>query len=621
MSDAKPDAHDAHANAAPGGSPAPRVVAVVVAYNRRVLLERTLTGILGGDTVPAAVVVVDNASTDGSGEMVQKLAEKRGPAADGTIDLVTLGHNTGGAGGFTVGLARALARHRPDAVWLMDDDTEPSAGALAASLRAWRDYPGGHPAFVASRVVWDDGRDHPMNTPRRRPGVTRALAAAARSVGAMPVRSASFVSLLVDAERVRRVGLPVADYFLWNDDFEFSTRLARFGAGLYLPGSVVTHHTTYFGSTDADPGERFYWEVRNKLWLFGRSRSLAPGEKALYGGATALRWARTVRRSPARRVLLRCAVRGTRDALRAAPRANRAVLGDDLDALPATRPAAPAPAGPVEFSVLLPLWRGDDPEFFARAFASVTHEQTRRPAEVVVVCDGPITPAQAALLGALRASSPVPVVEVDLPENLGLAGALDAGLAACHHEVVARMDADDISRPERFARQLPVIEAGADIVGTGLQEFATGLGGEPRLLGLRVPPCGDRDIARAARFRDPFNHPSVVYRKRAVADAGGYRDLDLMEDYWLFARMIQAGAALANIPDPLVLYRVSDGAYARRGGLRLLRSELALQGRLLGEGFVTPPQYLRNVAVRGGYRLVPEGVRRQAYRKLIALRH
>jgi hypothetical protein len=122
------------------------------------------------------------------------------------------------------------------------------------------------------------------------------------------------------------------------------------------------------------------------------------------------------------------------------------------------------------------------------------------------------------------------------------------------------------------------------------------------------------------RFRDPFNHPTVVYRRSAVLAAGGYADLRLMEDYLLFTRMLDAGAVPANLAEPLVHYRVGDGAYARRGGMPLLRSELALQSRFRRLGLTTRRQYLRNVVIRGGYRLVPEGVRKVAYRRLLANR-
>lgn len=271
------------------------------------------------------------------------------------------------------------------------------------------------------------------------------------------------------------------------------------------------------------------------------------------------------------------------------------------------------------FSVLLPVYAGDDPQFLERAFRSVTVEQNLHPAEVVVVRDGPVgAPLAAALAGlpALAASTDVEVRVLELAENVGLARALERGLAACTHDVVARMDADDVSLPERFERQLALVGEGYDLVGTAIQEFAD----EDAPGIVRVPPLTSADVDRASRFVSPFNHPSVVYRASVVGRAGGYEHLPLMEDYWLFVRMLATGARACNLAEPLVLYRVGAGAYARRGGLRLLRSELRLQWLMRRSGWTTWAQLLRNVVVRGGYRLVPESLRRVAYRRLIVRR-
>ncbi|MEE6274474.1 glycosyltransferase [Georgenia wangjunii] len=281
--------------------------------------------------------------------------------------------------------------------------------------------------------------------------------------------------------------------------------------------------------------------------------------------------------------------------------------------------AETAPAAE-RFSVLLPVYAGDVPDHFRRAVVSSTREQELAPDELVVVRDGPVGAAIAAVLAELDAGGPgspagdVPVRIVRLERNVGLAQALEAGLAACAHEIVARVDADDVSLPERFARQVPLVAAGLDLLGSAITEFADD---EAAPGVVRALPTDPDEIARTARFRDPFNHPSVVYRRSAVAAAGGYEDLPLMEDYLLFARMIAGGARVANVPDSLVLYRVGAGAYARRGGLRLLRSEVALQRELRRAGFTTTTQALRNVAVRGGYRLVPEALRRRAYRRML----
>lgn len=277
-------------------------------------------------------------------------------------------------------------------------------------------------------------------------------------------------------------------------------------------------------------------------------------------------------------------------------------------------PALPSVDGVSEpFSLLLPVYRGDRPDHLATAFRSTVHEQLRRPDEVVVVQDGHVGPELASALEKLEAGSPVPVRRLRLSHNVGLAQALQCGLAACRYDVVARMDADDISLPHRFLVQLPVIEAGADLVGAAVLEVDEA---DVRAGGgvLRVPPTDPAEIAETARWRNPFNHPTVVYRRSAVLAAGGYRELPFMEDYWVFTRMIANGARVENLPEPLVRYRVDAGAYERKGGVRQLRSELRLQRRLRSEGFTTSGQLLRNSVVRGGYRLVPTALRRRAYR-------
>lgn len=294
-----------------------RVVAVVVAYNRRELLLEAVTALANQSHAVAAIVLVDNASSDGSGEAVQE--------AFPDIDLVTLPRNTGGAGGFTVGVARAL-RHAPQWIWLMDDDTVPTPSALEELLRAVSAVPG--VTVAGSRAIWTDGHEHPMNTPRQKPMVGRAERARAARADSIAIRSTSFVSMLVSADAVRRHGLPVADYFIWNDDFEYSTRLLRHGKGLHVPASVVVHKTKQFGSTDQDPGERFFYEVRNKTWLMLFSHSLNPLEKVLYSGSSVRRWLRTIRRSREPRVLREQLRRGFVAGITRRPVPNAVLLSD-----------------------------------------------------------------------------------------------------------------------------------------------------------------------------------------------------------------------------------------------------------------------------------------------------
>lgn len=267
------------------------------------------------------------------------------------------------------------------------------------------------------------------------------------------------------------------------------------------------------------------------------------------------------------------------------------------------------------FSVLLPVWRGDRADWFAASLRSVTADQTLRPHQVVVVLDGPVGPDLRAVLdGASRDAAAGPLLDlVELPENSGLPAALNAGLAACRCELVARQDADDISLPQRFATQIPMLARGADLVGSALREFTARDGTGLRLGGLRPRPAADAAIRRYVRRHSPFNHPSVVFRRSQVIAVGGYPHLPVQEDVLLWARLLASGARGANHPEPLVLYRTGSAMYRRRGGLRNLRTDLTIQRELRRLGYVGRGRALANLLLRVVYRTVPSALRRLLY--------
>jgi hypothetical protein len=267
------------------------------------------------------------------------------------------------------------------------------------------------------------------------------------------------------------------------------------------------------------------------------------------------------------------------------------------------------------FTLLLPVYAKDRPDFLRLAFESSVQQQTLKPVEAVIVQDGPVPDALAAALRDLVDESPIPARVVALPENRGLTEALNAGLAACRTEIVARMDADDVSIPERFERQWALMGQGYDLVGTGMAEFEE----DPDSpVSFRVPPVGAERIRAHARTHNPFNHPTMMYRKSEVERVGGYQPFGKMEDYWLGVRLIAGGAKVENLAEPLVRYRVGSGAFARRGGWTEARTEWRLQGELRRIGFVTTGQYLRNVVVKGAYRLMPAWAKKVLFRRFVA---
>lgn len=295
-----------------------RVVAVVVTYNREKLLQDCLDALAAQERRPDAVVIIDNSSTDASGTV----ADEHPLGAD----VVHLRRNVGGAGGFAAGIARAIVRHDADWVWVMDDDTIPRPGALGALLGALEASPV-RLSVLSSRAVWTDGRDHPMNTQRTRRGASAQEKRDAARAGGRPIRTASYVSALLNAQDVRRLGLPYADYFIWSDDFEHTGRLLRHGRGLHVPGSVVEHRTVQFGNAQSNPGSRFYYDVRNRLWALLRTSSFTPMERVLHGGATGLGWLRLLARH--RGDLFGVGMHGLLSALRRGPRPSPTVLQAD----------------------------------------------------------------------------------------------------------------------------------------------------------------------------------------------------------------------------------------------------------------------------------------------------
>lgn len=324
------------------------VTAVVVSYNREALLKECLDGIAAQTRPVDRVVIIDNASTDHA-LTVARTHPLIADAVPGTATVIELPRNVGGAGGFCAGVAKALAMDADDSqsyhyVWLMDDDTVPTPTALDELLETVDDCVDANhalPAVLGSKALWVDGREHLMNKPRERTWIVKGErhlpVIGTPDEPAYQVRSLSFVSCLINAGAVLALRrLPRSAYFLWNDDYEFTTALLRRGIGYYVPASQVVHKTKVFGSSDADPGKRFYNEVRNKIWLLRFSHGNFSGaELAEFLLKTARRWTLTWMRAKDRALIGDCFRRGWHDGWHAEPASNADVFRDVPDILTA----------------------------------------------------------------------------------------------------------------------------------------------------------------------------------------------------------------------------------------------------------------------------------------------
>lgn len=183
-----------------------------------------------------------------------------------------------------------------------------------------------------------------------------------------------------------------------------------------------------------------------------------------------------------------------------------------------------------EYSVLMSVYKNDKASYLDLAVASMVN-QTVKPHDVVVVCDGPLTSKLDACLNEWQKRLGDSLNIVRLPENHGLGYALNVGLLECGCDVVARMDADDISRPGRCETLLfKMSSERLDLVGGAIEEFDR----EPGDMGaVRMPPLTKQEIVVRLRARNPFNHVSVMFDRSVVEKAGGYEPFPWMEDYWL----------------------------------------------------------------------------------------
>lgn len=267
-----------------------------------------------------------------------------------------------------------------------------------------------------------------------------------------------------------------------------------------------------------------------------------------------------------------------------------------------------------KYSVLMSVYRNDKPAYLDDAIESMAN-QTLPFNDLVLVCDGPLNDELDYKISIWQDKLGTRLNVVRLSENHGLGYALNAGLPACACGIVARMDSDDISRPDRCERLIScLIEDKLDLVGGMIEEFDK----TPGDMGsIRNVPLTREEIIKWARNRNPFNHVTVMFRRDAVESAGGYQPFSWMEDYWLWVRMLSHGCACANIPDVLVDVRTGDGMYARRSNIAYLKSNAAFFRELRKLGFTSRFGEFFSVLQRVLVTFMPADLVKVAYNKLL----
>ena len=268
----------------------------------------------------------------------------------------------------------------------------------------------------------------------------------------------------------------------------------------------------------------------------------------------------------------------------------------------------------MDYSVLMSVYYKENAHFFEESIQSML-KQNVAPKDFVIVCDGKLTKELDDVIDRMVQSYKdlFQIVRIDTCGGLG--NALNKGISYCKFELVARMDADDIAKPNRMEKQLKVIsEKNVDIISGTIEEFDKTT---DNIVARRELPENHEDILKFAKQRNPFKHPCVCFKKQAVFDAGSYKEFPLFEDYYLWARMLKNGAIGYNIKEPILFMRAGEGMYARRGGFAYAKKALKFRWHLKKMGLSSTFDFIKSAGGQAVVSIMPNKLRQIFYKKVL----
>lgn len=266
------------------------------------------------------------------------------------------------------------------------------------------------------------------------------------------------------------------------------------------------------------------------------------------------------------------------------------------------------------YSVLMCVCGKDSADAFALALDSML-TQSHPSDDIVLVLDGPISSELSLVLEKRMAGSPS-IIPVRLQTNVGLGAALNEGLRHCRNDLVARMDADDISLPDRCERLVRAFadNPGLSVVGSPVLEF---VGSPDNMVGRHDVPLSNDEIHRFAKRRDPFVHPTVMFRKSAILQIGGYASYRKNQDTDLWLRLLATGVECLNLPEPLLLFRFDENTYRKRKSWLNTKNLLSIRHKAWKSGFTTFPEFLSVAVAQLALFVLPVGFAKFLYKTFL----
>ena len=270
----------------------------------------------------------------------------------------------------------------------------------------------------------------------------------------------------------------------------------------------------------------------------------------------------------------------------------------------------------VKFSVLMPVYYKDNVEHFQTAFDSIIN-QSLIPDEILIIEDGKLGKDLEDVVCTIEQKYNNLVRIIRLEENIGIGKVRALGMQECKYEYVAFMDSDDISRKDRFEKQIGFIKEHpeTDVVGTYITEFD---GSPEEICSKRELPTDNEEIYKFGKFRMPVNNPTLILKRKSVLEAGNYQLFGAFEDYECYARMLKRGYKFANLPEYLVNMRAGCDMMNRRKGIHyFLTCELPCMNAMKQSGYINLKEYIRNVILKFLLRVIPDWFRNGIYKMFL----
>lgn len=267
------------------------------------------------------------------------------------------------------------------------------------------------------------------------------------------------------------------------------------------------------------------------------------------------------------------------------------------------------------YSVLMTVYNKELPDNLNSSLESM-FLQTYPPKELVLVCDGKLTCELNIIVKSFQSEFKNIVHIIQNDEATGVGFANNIGIAACRYPIIIKMDSDDISLPERCAKQMILFSKNPnlDIIGTFVEEFDSE---SQETISLKKTPVNHEQILKYAKRRNPFNRQTIAFKKSKAEEVGGYCNIQMCEDYDFVVRMLQNGAVGENIPEALVRYRLKKTDYKKRKSWKNTKGFISVRKKIYKSGFCNLFDFLIPCTIQLTLFVLPSKFTNWVYRKFL----